>query len=220
MSLSLDHVFICPEDASAAESALTRFGLQFGRRGLHRGQGTANACAFFDNAYLELLWRHDDNELRSGAVRPIALWERVRWRETGASPFGIALRAERNPLPEETWGYEAPFLPPGARIPIVTPRGRPQEPLVFISLVSQEPGRLPLEQRPPLEQRGAHRRLTRATVSGPEMATLSQGVRMLCELGAFGAREGAEPLLELEWDGASRGECHDFRPTLPLILRW
>jgi len=102
MSLSLDHVFICPEDVSEAESALTRFGLQFGRRGFHRGQGTANACVFFDNAYLELLWGHDDNELRSEAVRQIALWERVRWRETGASPLGIALRAECNPLPVET----------------------------------------------------------------------------------------------------------------------
>jgi hypothetical protein len=60
MSLSLDHVFICPEDAPAAERALAQFGLRVGRR----------------------------NELQSEAVQPIALWERVRWRETGASPFG------------------------------------------------------------------------------------------------------------------------------------
>jgi hypothetical protein len=102
----------------------------------------------------------------------------------------------------------------------VTPRGKAKEPLVFISLVSQEPVRLPLEQRPPLKQRGAHRRLTRATVCGPEVAHLSRGVRMLCELEAFAAREAAEPLRELEWDGASSGDCHDFRPTLPLVLRW
>jgi len=36
----------------------------------HQGQGTANACAFFDNAYLELLWRHDDDDLQSEVVRP------------------------------------------------------------------------------------------------------------------------------------------------------
>ena len=51
-----------------------------------------NACAFFDNAYLELLWRHDDDELQSDVVRPLGLWERVRWEDTGASPFGIAFR--------------------------------------------------------------------------------------------------------------------------------
>lgn len=63
MSLSLD--------APAAERALAQFGLRVGRGGLH-----------------ELLWRHSDNELQSEAVQPIAPWERVRWRETGASPFG------------------------------------------------------------------------------------------------------------------------------------
>ncbi len=72
MSLEVDHVFICPEDALGAERALADFGQQFGRRGVHRGQGTANACALFDNAYLELLWRHDDDELQSEAVRPLA----------------------------------------------------------------------------------------------------------------------------------------------------
>src|SRR2546423_1508425 len=88
-------------------------GLQFGRRRIHQGQGTANACAFFDNAYLELLWRHDDDELQSEVVRPLGLWERVRWRETGASPFGVAFRPEDDNVPIETWPYDAPFLPEG-----------------------------------------------------------------------------------------------------------
>jgi hypothetical protein len=64
MALAFDHVFICCENPQAAERVLTDFGLQFGRRRIHHGQGTANACAFFDNAYLELLWRHDDDELQ------------------------------------------------------------------------------------------------------------------------------------------------------------
>src|SRR5437879_3127395 len=94
MPLAVDHVFICVENPHAAERALADFGLQFGRRRIHQGQGTANACAFFDNAYLELLWRHDDDDLQSEVVRPLGLWERVRWRETGASPFGVALRPD------------------------------------------------------------------------------------------------------------------------------
>lgn len=78
MSLELDHVFICVDEAPAAERVLADFGLQFGLHAIHPGQGTANSCAFFDNAYLELLSRHDDDELQSAAVRPLALWERVR----------------------------------------------------------------------------------------------------------------------------------------------
>jgi glyoxalase-like protein len=213
VTLTLDHVFVCPEDAAAAESALAGFGLQFARRGVHRGQGTANACVFFDNAYLELLWRDNDDELQSKTVRPVALWERVRWRESGASPFGIALRPGTDPVPVETWAYEAPFLPAGSKIPIVTPPFMPQEPLVFLSM-------LPFEQRPPLEQRGARRTLTGVTVCGPQLSRLSRGLRALCELDVFRTRQAAEPLLELDWDGAHSNGFHDFRPTLPLVLRW
>src|SRR3989441_10058424 len=35
--------------AFLSEEGLSDFGLQFSRRRIHRGQGTANACAFFDN---------------------------------------------------------------------------------------------------------------------------------------------------------------------------
>src|SRR5258705_3967562 len=96
MALAFDHVFICCENPQVAERALSDFGLQFSRRRIHGGQGTANASAFFDNAYLELLWRHDDDELQSEVVAPVGLWQRVRWRETGASPFGISFRPQRD----------------------------------------------------------------------------------------------------------------------------
>src|SRR4051794_1439467 len=139
MSLSLDHVFICPVNPDAAERVLTEFGMQFSPHGIHRGQGTANVCAFFDNAYLELLWRHDDDDLQSEVVGPVGLWQRVRWMETGASPFGIAFRPDDSEVTVETWPYQAPFLQAGASIPIITPRFQWHEPLTFISLGSQAP---------------------------------------------------------------------------------
>jgi len=33
-------------------------------------------------------------------------------------------------------------------------------------------------------------------------------------------KPAAEHHLELDWDGATSGEFHDFRPTVPLVLRW
>ncbi len=220
MSLSFDHVFICCENPDAAEHVLTDFGLQFSRRGIHRGQGTANACAFFDNAYLELLWRHDDNELQSEVVGPVGLWHRLRWRETGASPFGIAFRPENSEVPVETWPYPAPFLPAGANLPIVTPRFRWDEPLTFISPTSQAPVTWPPERQPPLDHRGGHHRLTAVMVCRPEGQEISEGLKELCKLGALALKPSAEHRIELEWDGARRGESHDFRPALPLVLRW
>src|SRR5687767_14675462 len=117
--LELDHVFICLDDEPNADALLVEAGLDLSVRGVHRGQGTRNACAFFDNAYFELLWRDDDADLQSERVRPLSLWGRVRWRETGACPFGISFRPVQGgavPPALETWAYAAPFLPAGPTI--------------------------------------------------------------------------------------------------------
>ena len=215
MPLELDHVFICVDEAPAAERALADFGMQLGLRAIHEGQGTANACAFFDNAYLELLSPRDDQELQSAAVRPLALRERVRWRQTGASPFGIALRAEDVEPSIDTWPYAAAFLPPGKHIPIVTAPNAGHAPLIFLI-----PATLPIRVRRPQAHRGRHRRLTRVMVSGPGVSAVPAEVRTLCDPEALAIRQAPEHQLELEWDGAGSGESHDFRPTLPLVLRW
>jgi hypothetical protein len=44
--MELNHVFMCVEDAPAAERLLADFGLQFDLHATHAGQGPANACAF------------------------------------------------------------------------------------------------------------------------------------------------------------------------------
>ena len=223
MPLELDHFFICTPDASAAEDALVEFGLHFGGRGVHRGQGTSSAGAFFDNAYLEIICRRDDAELQSDLVRPVGLWERLRWQETGASPFGISFRPVGDAAlsPDvETWPYAAPYLPPGAHIPIITPRHAWREPLIFLSTVSQAPSSLPPERRPPLEQRGHRRRITATRLTQPHIADHSAGLRTLCEAGLLTIDEAPEPHAEMEWDGGLAGESHDFRPILPLTIRW
>jgi hypothetical protein len=214
MPLELDHVFICVEDMATAEQALVEFGIQFDLHAVHAGQGTANACAFFDNAYLELLSRHDERDLQSPAVQPLALWDRIRWRQTDASPFGIAFRTERVETSIDTWPYEAAFLPPGKNIPIVTRPGAADEPLVFLI-----PPTLPVRLRVPQAHRGQHRRVTRVAAFGPRVSVLPGAVRRLCDREVLTGR-APEHRLELEWDGGGSGKSHDFGPTLPLVLRW
>jgi hypothetical protein len=220
MPLSLDHVFICPENPKLAERVLADFGLQFSHRGIHRGQGTANTCAFFDNAYLELLWRDNDEELQSEVVSPVGLWQRVRWRETGASPFGVSFRSDDGDVPVDTWAYDAPFLPVGATIPVVTPRFRWREPMTFISPMSQAPIEMPVEQKLVLTHRGMHHRMTSVLIHSPEATEISAGLAELCGRGIIELKPAAEHCIDLEWDGAECGESYDFRPTLPLVLRW
>lgn len=130
MTIDLCHVFVFVPDHAAAEQAMADLNLtpSFERR--HPGQGTANLCACFDNAYLELLWPVDEAELISAPVVRTRLAERAHWRETGASPFGIGLRGK---LPFPSWDYRPPYLPEDTTIPVALSSEDPRQPFVFRS---------------------------------------------------------------------------------------
>ncbi len=66
----------------------------------HPGQGTRNELLLFERNYLEWLCLADREEAEQNMVR---LDRRIDWRETGASPFGIALRGPRAQLGELAW---------------------------------------------------------------------------------------------------------------------
>jgi hypothetical protein len=139
--VSLCHVFVFVEPGAPEAAGLERAGLRESARRAHPGQGTANVCYYFDNAFLELLWAVDGAELASPAVAPTRLAERAAWRSTGACPFGIALRTEppEAPLPFATWDYRAPFLPPGLAIPVAHASTDPRQPFLFRSPGSARP---------------------------------------------------------------------------------
>lgn len=130
MHLDLCHVFTFVDDAHAAEAALSRLGLVESFRRRHPGQGTANLCACFDNAYLELLWPEDEAELGTVQIVRTRLAERARWRDTGACPFGIALRG-RMPVP--FWEYRPPYLAAGQGIAVALASEDPRQPFLFRS---------------------------------------------------------------------------------------
>ncbi|MCM5555746.1 VOC family protein [Pleomorphomonas sp. NRK KF1] len=135
MALELDHLFVFVEPDEAAPGgrafeALKALGLEpsFTRR--HVGQGTANVCYAFDNAYLELFYVLDERELEATSLGRADFIARAAWRETGASPFGIACRGE---MPGDSWVYGNPSFPPGVSITISTEGDDPAMPLAFTS---------------------------------------------------------------------------------------
>ena len=133
----------------------------------------------------------------------------------GRVAVGIALRTGSMGLSVETWSYEAPFLPRGGIIPIVTPPHAAHLPLIFVIMSA-----LPIRLQPPQEHRGKRRRVTRVTVSGRRVTDLEEAVATLCDPALVVFRQAPEHHLELDWDGATTGERRDFRPALPLTLRW
>lgn len=137
---SLDHVFffVAPPGPNADPpelSALAALGLAESFRRPHPGQGTANACFCFDNAYLELLWIADRDEAATCGLARCDLLARAGWRRTGASPFGIALSHEdpAAEFPFPHWHYRPSYLPPGMSIPVATASDDPRQPLLFRS---------------------------------------------------------------------------------------
>lgn len=130
--LEIDHVFVFVGPEGTEAESLGRAGLRRNYGRAHPGQGTANACYCFENAYLELLWVVSEEELKSPALAGTGLAERSGWRENGACPFGIALRGA-GPLPFGTWDYAAPFLPEGMPIGVATSSADPCQPFLFRS---------------------------------------------------------------------------------------
>lgn len=206
----IDHVYVFGDPAGPELPALAALGLAPDLHRRHVGQGTANACFGFADGYLELLWLVDEQEARDPLVKPLGLHERARWRETGASPLGIAVRPSvrggQPPFP--AWDYRPSYVPDDMTILMACNSGVLGEPLLFqIDRPFATFGQ---------NQRLRHRRLQRVTVTVRDLAPMS----LLRELSVPGLclRDGTAPLLELEFAGA-KSEA-DLRPTLPLLLRW
>jgi hypothetical protein len=133
--LELDHVLFFVDPDVPQVGALNAAGLCESFRRRHSGQGTANACYCFDNAYLELIWETDPTEIRAPPVARLRLAERAAWQRTGACPFGIAVRkySSGSQLPFEVWEYFPPYRPAGTIISVAAASDDLRQPLLFCS---------------------------------------------------------------------------------------
>lgn len=207
---AIDHVFVFCEHSAPEQRSLLDAGLAIGVRREHRGQGTANVCFGFADSYLELLWLDDDAAARDRVVKPLGLHERARWRETGASPFGLCLRptAPGAPPPFAAWRYQPSWLPAGMAIDMACSSGVIGEPLLF----AVDRPFVPFG----VDHRFANRRLREVVLTVRDLAPMSP----LRELAVPHVRivAGDEHALELTL-ADDRGERLDLRPHLPLAIR-
>ena len=218
--LEFDHLMICVSSPEDAVRALTERGLTLGSKGVHRGQGTSNACFFFDNGYLELAWESDASEV--AAADALGLQSRLHSVDTGASPFGFSVRptgSERS-WPFSTWDYSPAFLPEGAiPIPVLANSGLLHEPLAFVSYF---PGR-PKEPRPPVPRQASlgARNVTGVSIDYIDRREPSRELQALQDLGLAAFRPGRTGhAVELTLDDGRQGCAHSFEPAVPLMLRW
>lgn len=151
MSIELDHVFwvMSRANANTIMGQLARLGLRESYRRRHIGQGTANVCYCFENAFLELLWIDDPVAVQSPPIRRLNLAE----RNTGAAhPMGLAWRGlYKTP----TWPFAPPYLPEGVTIPVATLSDNSAMPLIFTF-----PGSKPISDPAMLQTHSGYDRLS------------------------------------------------------------
>lgn len=214
--LALDHLFVFVEPGAPERAALERAGLRESFRRRHPGQGTANVCFCLDNAYLELLWEEDPQEIASPVVARTRLAERAAWRRTGASPFGVAVRSDPPgaPLPFATWEYRPPYLPGGVVIDVALASDDPRQPLLFRSPGAARPdvwtgtdGRAGERQRPAglAEIAGVHIELSPGVRADAALLRLEEAG--LLSIGEGGAGPRMVVTLSRVGDGPPRRLC-------------
>ena len=118
--MDIDHIFIFTNDNGKIADELVQFGLTEGSSRVHVGQGTINRKFYFDNFFLEILWVHNEEELKSDITKPTGLWQRADFNSTN-SPFGLCIvnTDETESLFENAYKYQPTYFPAGMNIDIL-----------------------------------------------------------------------------------------------------
>ena len=114
--LEQDHILVWVKGAPEA-IALQQFGFTTdGEVHQHSGQGTASISFYFNNAALELIWIDDEDiAVKKDIEIGNQVLSRYKWKESGASPFGVGLRRRADihkDIPFPTKKYRADWMRP------------------------------------------------------------------------------------------------------------
>src|SRR5215218_1169745 len=223
--LELDHAYIVvPPGAAAAVQALQRVGIVIDTEAVrHEGEGTTSLAAYFENAYLELMWVDSSVMVDSAHQLDVVDFRRAAaWRQTGASPFGIGLHFLSGGPSDLRVPFRLDAVPDTRPVSYYVLLRQPEESLatdVFIMppdrAVTSWLGHYRRRQPARFAHPAGVRRITRVLVRGPQ-AQPSRLAPLDLRLVHFEEVKG--PLLEVEFDGGTRSQTWDLRPALPLIL--
>jgi len=223
MASELDHIFILTAPGAPEAVRLTEFGLTEGVPSTHPGQGTACRRFPFDNGYLELLWVEDRIAAESEPIRPTHLFERWTGRNDGACPFGLIFRPAAdggNGPPFAVRDYRPAWLPPQMSISLATNSSLLLEPALFYLTGGGQPVVASNSRKQTALCTAGLRAISRVDCVLTRVASLSLELQSIIDAGLVNVRIDEDYLLEIRCDGGWREHMIDFRPGLPLILRW
>jgi len=230
--IAFDHLWIVVQPGAPERAALERAGFRFDPVvNRHEGSGTASITAAFHNAFLELIWPDASVSIAAGQERGAEKFrQRMLWRTSGWSPIGINLHYTGNapqPVPLPVWQIAPPWMPAGSAIVVLTPREDTTSPSMSI-----HPRPLPVPEdanEALISERGnadllVHpigvQRVTGVRLFAPVSYRPIPAVNYLRQQGVFDLDTGSEWAVELTFDGGAQRKFKDFRPELPLLIRY
>jgi hypothetical protein len=221
MDFELDHVFICVEAEANEATCLIEAGLIEGAPNVHMGQGTANRRFFFRNAYLELLWVHDQASAQAPGIERTRLWERWKDRRSGACPFGFCFRPKaerRGKCPFPSWEYKPPYLRESLSMYIGNNSDALGEPMLVYLPFAQRPDSLPGKAQQPMKHEFESNEIRSIEFFSPHANNCSAELQAVIDANLVKVRPASEFVLEVTLNGKRLGKRPDFRPELPLVF--
>jgi hypothetical protein len=222
LPLSLSHAWIVVKTGAPERAIMEKAGFRFAPEiNHHDGQGTASVSVEFLNGYFELLYPDPtvpvSPDLKAGAEK---FRLKSEWRTSGYSPIGIVF--ERTPMtpatfPFPTWRVSAEWMGKGRFIEMLTPKEAPKCLSLSISPFVEGPH----DARDPrvLHPNGT-RRLTALHVVAPAADRLPPSASWIASQELMKFDIGEQWLLDVTLDDGKQGITKDFRPDLPMIVRY
>ncbi len=211
--MRLDHFFILTEKFAPEAELLTEFGLVEGMPNDHPGQGTANRRFFFSNTTLELLYVRDPNEADEGPGQRLRIPERASNRD--ASPLGLVMRCDGDS--EEPafpgWRYQPVYFDAGVSFLVGENSDCLVEPLCICMPNNPPPGSPQQQSEAPFIEVTAIR--LHVPVDRP-----SSVLDAIARVEGIHVQPNSPHCLEIAFGHEAEGKQRDFRPGLPLKIRW
>lgn len=212
LKLELDHFFILTDKPKETGDLLVEMGLTESFSRDHLGQGTSNRRFEFCNGMLELLYVRCARESNNGPAKNLKFPERVD--NKSASPFGIILtrtEGSSEQMPFDGWKYQPDFFPPPKAFHVGNNSEILAEPLCFYV-----PFLEPITRK---VETGQFKSISHLKVSVP-VHKFSPTLTALNRVERLQLLNADNHFIELTLDQGQSGLMKDFRPELPLIIKW
>jgi hypothetical protein len=215
--MEIDHIFIFSSNKGQEVDCLIDFGFCEGSSRTHPGQGTVNRKIYFENFFLEIVWVHNESEVKSANVLKTKLWERSNFLTNGHSRFGLGFvnTPDTEELFENSIKYQPDYFSKGSQFDIITNEENYNLPWAFrIPHVTQN------KKAPePIDHKNGIKKLTKATFDLKAKEIENRFTTIVEKHSNVRFSPGLKNLMTLEFDRGIQGKIKTF-DELSLVIKY